>query len=313
MKTFSSLNKDVDELLSLSRARQREIDKFIYFQLLSKIFKGNIRKTRHFSEWYRIPMNYVRLMELPLTIELLDLDTEQAILDISSPKLLPLYLAVSGFKNIIISDLLDYFVEDFQAFSEVFNISPKIDVFDAKNIPYNDKTFDRVFSVSVFEHIPDFGDIDAVREVARVIKPQGIFVLTLPAHKSYLEEWLKKHNFYWTGKTRDDGTIFYQRRYDEPSIQKRFGNLGFEIEDTIFIAEYPIKPPVLNENGMLLHNDFYIKKLWQLKVANKFPNAPLLPYLLYSSLSKKYHYLTRNSEDNNIRQVAIKLRRLPGN
>ncbi len=311
MKTLSSLKTDEKQILSLCRTRQKEIERFVYFQLLPKVFKQYIRKIKHFYQWYRIPMNYVRIIELPLTLELLDLNTEQAILDISSPKLLPLYLAVSGFKNITISDLLDYFVEDFKSFSEEFNISPKLDVFDATNIPYDDNTFDRVFSVSVFEHIPDFGDTDAVREVARVIKPKGIFVLTLPASNNYLEEWLTKPSFYWPGKQRDDGAVFYQRRYDERSIRERFGDLGFEIEDIVFIAENPIKPPVLHEDGMLLHNDFYVKDLWQLKVANKFPKAPLLPYLLYSSLSKRYHYLTRNSADDNIRQVAIKLRRLP--
>ncbi|WP_341528886.1 class I SAM-dependent methyltransferase [Nostoc sp. UHCC 0302] len=310
MKTFSSLNTDEKEILSLSRRRQKEIQQFIFFKLFPKIFKQSIRQTKHFREWYRIPMNYVRIMELPLTIELLDLNIKQAILDISSPKLLPLYLAVSGYQKLTISDLLDYFVEDFKSFSQEFTISPKLDVFDATNIPYDDRTFDRVFSVSVFEHIPDFGDIDAVREVARVLKPRGIFVLTLPASKNYMEEWVINHNFYWPGYTRDDGSVFYQRRYNEQSIRERFGNLGLEIEDIIFIAEHPIKPSVLNENGKLLHNDSYVRDLWPLKVANKLPKAPLLPYLLYSSLSERYHYLTRNSEDENIRQVAVKLRRL---
>ncbi|MCX7595551.1 MAG: methyltransferase domain-containing protein [Fischerella sp.] len=301
---------DEKQLISLARKRQEQLEAFIYFQLLPQVFNKSIQKTKHFEEWYHLPMNYVRVMELPLTLEMLELDKDLSILDISSPKLLALYLAANKFNKLTISDLTDYYLEDFRIFSSEFQISPKLEVFDATSIPHADKTFDRIFSVSVFEHIPDFGDISAVKEVARVLKPEGIFVLTLPAHKTYFEEWLVKKNFYWPGKTRDDQAIFYQRRYDYKSVIERFSNVDLEIEDIVFIAEHPIKAPTLNDDGMLLHNIYYLRELWLGKVIAKFPKLPILPYLFHSSCSKRYHYLTRNSEDENIRQVAIKLRRV---
>ena len=309
-ETNLNLNQKIDEkeLLILVRQKQKEIINFVYTQILPLVLNKKISSTKHFREWLRVPMNYVRIIELPLTLELLGLKKNESILDISSPKLLSLYLAVNGFDKITISDLLDYFIEDFKQLSDEFGISPKLEAFDATNIPYEDNSFDKVFSVSVLEHIPDLGDIEVVKEVSRVLKPGGTFVMTLPAYKDYLEEWLPKRTFYWPGKEREDGCIFYQRRYTEQEIRERFGNLGFELEDIVFVAEHPIKTPQIGSNGKLLHNVYYIEDNLQLKLLKKIRKIPLLPYHFYASKSKKYHYLTRNSSDENIRQVAVKLR-----
>jgi SAM-dependent methyltransferase len=300
------------KLLSSVRDGQKKIENFVFSNIIPKFFDSSIRNTRHFREWFKTPMNYCRIMELPLTLELLDLDLnkEQSILDISSPKLLALYLAINGY-DILATDLENYFVQDFEVFARKFDVPIKTECFDATTIPYQDDSFDRIFSVSVFEHIPDFGDVDAVKEVARVLKQGGVFVMTLPAYKSYLEEWLKGESFYWRGKKRDDGSVFFQRRFTELTIKERFDNLGLEIEEIIWIAEKPIKEPSLNQNGRLDHNVYYLESL---PLAKFFKNItfkffPLLPYFLYSWYSNKSHYLTKSFDDENIRQVAIKFRK----
>lgn len=301
--------QEENQLMLSVKNKQKDIDRFVCLRLLPNIFKEDVRQTNHFREWLRVPMNYPRIMELPLTLELLDLNYNHSILDISSPKLLSLYLAEIGFKKITISDIEDYFIKDFASYLKAFNLSAKLDIFDARNIPYKNNTFDKVFSISVLEHIPDLGDVEVVQEVFRVLKPGGCFVFTLPAYHTYLEEWLKEATFYWTSKKNQEGSTFYQRRYDYDSLQKRFKNLGFEIQDIVFIAEHPIQPPTQNDNGMLLHNTYYIENLWQLKIVKRLflKQIPLLRYFVYRLLSKRYHYLTRNPSDNNIRQVAIKL------
>ena len=296
---------DANELLCLVRKRQKDIEKFVFLKLLPKY--RSISQTGHFKEWFKLPMNYVRLIELPLTLELLDVRKAHFILDISSPKLLALYMVVKGHANFCISDIEDYFVKDFEVYSEVFKVSPIIQVFDAKKIPYDRHTFDRIFSISVLEHIPDTGDIDVAREVARVLKPGGVFVFTLPAYSTYLEEWQKQSTAYWPTTTREDGLVFFQRRYDYNTIIERFSSLGFNIEDIIFIAEKPIKRPVLNENGMLMHNHYFLDERWYVKRLNRISKIPLLPYLAARIHSNHYHYLTRDGKDENIRQVAVKL------
>jgi len=302
--------KNEIEILKEVRNVQKEIELFYLFRVLPKVFSKSTRQTRHFEEWFSAPMNYVRIIEAPLTLSLIDLKKEYKILDISSPKFLSLYLGVNGFPEITISDVDDYFIEDFKIYAKNFRFSPRIEAFDATNIPFGDNSFDRVFSISALEHVADNGDREIAEEVARILKSDGIFVITAPASNSYSEEWLKEKNFYWPTKIREDGRAFFQRRYDEKSIRKRFGSIGFRIEDIIFIAERPIEEPKLNDNGRLLYNAYYLqdfRSVRMLKKLNRRLRLPLLPYLAYRQLSYRHHYLTRDGNDRNIRQAAVKM------
>jgi len=60
---------------------------------------------------------------------------------------------MKGFKNITISDIDDYFKGDFEIYSEVYKITPRIEIFDAAKMPYPPNTFDRIFSVSAIDHV----------------------------------------------------------------------------------------------------------------------------------------------------------------
>lgn len=299
-----------EELLLAVRAKQKEIIRFVLSSLIPKVFDDSMRQARHFREWLKTPMNYCRIIELPLTLELLELNNKNlSILDISSPKLLALYLAINQY-DIMASDLEEYFVNDFRVFSDTFGMVLKTKCFDATQIPYENEIFDRVFSISVFEHIPDYGDVEAVKEVARVLKLGGVFVMTLPAYKTYYEEWLKGESFYWRGKQREDGSVFFQRRYTEDTIRERFEGLGLDIEEIIWIAERPIKQPSFNKSGRLDHNVYYIDSLPIVRFVKKItPKVPLIPYFLYNYYSHKTHYFTTSFNDENIRQVAIKFRK----
>lgn len=257
-------------------------------------------------------MNYVRLMELPLTLTLLEPKKDLRFLDISSPKLLPFFLSISGYRDLVIADNVNYFSRDFSLFGEFFSFKNHIELLDAQRLPYASSSFDRISSVSVLEHIPERGDSTVIHEVARILRPGGLFVCTLPAYASYIEEWQKRPTFYWPAPQRQDGRFFYQRRYDGPSIRNRLSHDHLFLEDTVYIAERPIKEPSFDENDMLLHNFYYIEKFRGIQLARKLSRQglPLLPYLLYRSLSKQYHYLTRDEKDSNIRQVALKMRKI---
>jgi len=299
-------------ILKTVRDIQKRIELFYLLHILPRAFNKSVRQTGHFRKWFAAPMSYVRMIELPLTIFLMDLKRGFRLMDISSPKLLSLYLGTNGFSDIVISDIEDYFVEDFEIYARELRFSPQIKTFDATSIPFEDNSFDRVFSVSVLEHVPGPGDIDIAREVFRVLRPDGIFVITCPAGRTYAEEWLKKKDFYWPTRIREDGNVFFQRRYDVRTIHERFGNIGFEVEDIIFIAEEPIEEPKLSDNGRLLYNVYYLEEFVWVKMLKRLHGRlrlPLLPYLAYRYFSSRYHYLTRDGSDKNIRQAAVKLRR----
>lgn len=55
---------------------------------------------------------------------------------------------------------------------------------DAVHIPFHSGTFDRVLMSSVLQHIPNY--IDALREVSRVLRKGGIFVLNVPSSTPYV-------------------------------------------------------------------------------------------------------------------------------
>ena len=45
-----------------------------------------------------------------------------------------------------------------------------------EKLPFSDSTFDAAYCISVLEHMDD--SIDAIEEIARVLKPNGVFVMT---------------------------------------------------------------------------------------------------------------------------------------
>ena len=51
---------------------------------------------------------------------------------------------------------------------------------DATRLPFQDETFDRIITSEVLEHI--YNDEDALDELFRVLKPQGILAITVPSY-----------------------------------------------------------------------------------------------------------------------------------
>lgn len=127
-----------------------------------------------------------------------------------------------------------------------------------------------------------------------------------------MEEWLSKPAFYWTNHSKQNNQTektFYQRRYTKASIIDKFANQGLKIDYMVFIAEKPIAEPKLNDNGMLLHNHYYIEDLVGLKIVKRLGRIlkymPGLPYFAYKYYSQRCHYLTMDGNDPNCRQVAV--------
>ena len=82
------------------------------------------------------------------------------------------------------TDLVDYFFTAYGAYARsVLGVRRErylMETQDAQALTYGDEVFDRVFSVSVVEHIPGDGDVAAMHEIARVLKPGGVVCLTVP-------------------------------------------------------------------------------------------------------------------------------------
>jgi SAM-dependent methyltransferase len=291
-------------------ALTREAARFV----LGNLYRTSVRRTRHFQEWFRCPMNYARIMELPLTMLMLRPSRADHILDVSSPKLLSLCLARWGCHNVVASDMEDYFIPDFDIYKNEAGIRIETAVFDAtKSIPYAAGHFDKAFSVSVLEHIPEDGDRQALSQILRVLKSSGDLVITLPAFSRYVEEWIPAGRLYW--KTAEDaqGKAFYQRRYDRDALHARLSVPEGRIEEVVLIAEKPVEPPHLSDDGMMLHNSYFIDDVFVARclraVARRLPILPFADYFAEDVVSWKSHYLTTDWSDPNIRQVVVRIKK----
>ena len=181
---------------------------------------------RHAVKRLLLPVEYIRCAEFRYVLEHLNVTADHRVLDIGSPKLLSLFLASRVGANIWATDLVDDFFPPYAAYAASMLGSEQsryvIETQDARTLTYRDESFDRVFSVSVVEHIPDDGDARAMQEIARVLKPGGLVCLTVPwSDRGYVEEFhAPGPDVYWV-RSSDQQKVFYQRAYDRGSLQAR--------------------------------------------------------------------------------------------
>lgn len=72
---------------------------------------------------------------------------------------------------------------------ELRGLSADLYLGDAANLPFDDNSFDKVYSFGVLHHTPDIEK--CINEVHRVLKPGGVFVMSL-YHKNSLFHYYKK-------------------------------------------------------------------------------------------------------------------------
>lgn len=195
---------------------------------LKSIFKLK-KLNKRILEMLITPMNYWRTLETPLVLDSLKPKKGERILDIGSPKLLSFFISKKIQAKVIASDVDPYFLNYAKDFSKSLNIdknySPQI--IDARNISLKDNSIDKVYALSVFEHIPEKGDIKAVKEVRRILKTGGIFTMTIPYDKEFKLMFKESRKFYWSKNynenklNKEKKGVFYQRIYNEKEIYNR--------------------------------------------------------------------------------------------
>lgn len=172
-----------------------------------------------------IPMDICRYFEIPETINQLSPKRGEKILDLSSPKLTSLYIAENFNSEVFAVDVYKAEIENWRRLIEMIDSSKrrfkhlKLTVADGRKLPYKDNFFDKIFSISVLEHIPDNGDKKTILELVRVLKPGGTLVFSVTFAKIYREEFLKQ-DIYGT-KFNGKIPVLFQRIYDEKKLKER--------------------------------------------------------------------------------------------
>jgi len=80
-------------------------------------------------------------------------------------------------------------------------------------MPFPDASFGLVTSLDVIEHVDE--DRSALTEMYRVLKPEGLLLVTVPAHM-----------FLWSGH---DVALHHKRRYTEAELREKILAAGFSI------------------------------------------------------------------------------------
>ncbi|NOR85322.1 methyltransferase domain-containing protein [archaeon] len=65
---------------------------------------------------------------------------------------------------------------------------------EIENLHYKDNTFDKIYSISVIEHVPN--DLNALNEAYRVLKRGGIFTFTFEFHPTEMREFNAETGYY---------------------------------------------------------------------------------------------------------------------
>lgn len=85
-----------------------------------------------------------------------------------------------------------------------------------ESLPFTESSFDAVVSLDVLYHAAVADDRHAARELARVLRPNGILVINLPAY-----DWLRGHH---------DVTIQTARRYSRRRVRALLRSAGLRVE-----------------------------------------------------------------------------------
>jgi SAM-dependent methyltransferase len=197
------------------------------------------------------PLSYPRLIEFSSVMLRLNLqlDVPMTVLDIGSPKLPFLLLAHQTCVTLYSTDIRPYFIKSARYFLERLGHADELErrlyleVQDARSLTYPEAMFDRIFAISVIEHIPLSGDTEAMREISRVLKPGGLVSLTVPFAADGYRETFVDGDVYEREQVAAE-PVFYERHYDEAALHERligpsglrlvaidyFGEPGFKFE-----------------------------------------------------------------------------------
>ena len=241
-------------------------------------------KYRDAIRYLVIPVNYWRALEYRLVYDEGDFREGETVLDIGSPKLLSLFLAERTGARVFSTDIEDYFLREYGMIRDLRAIPEdrlQIQVEDGRSLTFPDRTFDKVYSLSVVEHIPGDGDGTCLKEVARVLSPGGRCVLTVPFAPSSRTEY-RDDRFYWSRSsvTNGNGRVFYQRRYSEEDLYRRLIEpSGLSLKKLAYFGE----KLDIGEG----------RELCQLMPRVTGPIQPMLSSLLHSEVSSSWQSMTK--------------------
>lgn len=174
------------------------------------------------------PMDSVRYFEFDFFYKrFLDHPDFRNYLDISSPRLFPA-LIIKNFPHIN-GTIINPDIKDLNVSEKLFSACGFANrcLFVNKtiaNLNLPDQAFDIITSISVIEHIPGVGDIEAVKKIWELLRPSGRLLISVPCARNAFEEYID-FNEYGLLTPDNDSYVFGQRFYDKKLLEDRFWHM----------------------------------------------------------------------------------------
>jgi len=171
-------------------------------------------------------------------------------LDVSSPKLLASLLAHEGAGRWVAVDLLADEIDRWRALDPTLDLR----VEDARRLSFPDSSFDTVVCASVIEHVAGDGDVAAMAEMWRVLRPGGVLHLTTNVAARAGE--VRTRRAVYAHDDGEDGPsagappgsgggapadgpvgVFFERHYADATLDQRLLGCGWQVEAREYVCE----------------------------------------------------------------------------
>ena len=153
-------------------------------------------------------------------------------LDVGSPKLLASTLQAEGRGEWTAVDLFSDEIERWRDFDPDLDLR----VQDARQLDLPDESFDGCACVSVIEHIPAGGDLAAMEEMWRVLRPGGLLWLTTNVSSAESELLVDEHVYGEASQSVGD-RVFFERWYTATSLRERLMGLDWQVLREEYVIE----------------------------------------------------------------------------
>jgi len=180
---------------------------------LARILFFKIRRgQRGWRTELRTGLDFYRYVEYPRVIERLASARPKRVLDIGSNYGLVWQWVAGRGAHVHATDIRDITLRDARAnLPDRDRKRTHVSLHDAQRLGFMDESFDAVTVISTIEHIED--DRAVMGEVARVLQPGGVAIITVPVNPDYRE-------------VRDNPSFPLIRHYDLETLEKRFFSNG---------------------------------------------------------------------------------------
>jgi len=204
--------------------------------------------------WFNLKLglgtDYTRYLEYPKVLEFLEIpsQTSQTLLDVGSGRRgqFPLFLA-HKFRQLTVysTDPREDFMEQMRLVKklgleeDVQSKRLRLQQVDVLAPAFDGERFDRISCISTIEHIPGNQDTKAIQNMAKLLKPNGLLVLSIPFNTyRYADVYQRSRAYAVPGKAENGNRHFFERIYDPQTLQERLiSPSGLTLEKQYYFGE----------------------------------------------------------------------------